>query len=172
MPAMTRRDFLGRIESAAAAGVLGLTGSASAQTPGERPIQAADVVVLNPATRVPVSFIIDDSTCLVNLNRFAMPQFDEAFGGKNPAYTRDWRIVAGRDSGQLRAQVRDMVRRNGVKGKYSDRAVPGVRRADRSRPAGLDPARAADSIELVRTLIVPNWDIHPEMVTHTRVIDM
>ena len=51
MSAITRRDFLGRIESAAAAGVLGLTGSAAAQTPGERPIQAADVVVLNPATR-------------------------------------------------------------------------------------------------------------------------
>ena len=91
MSAMTRRDFLGHIESAAAAGVLGLTGSASAQTPGDRPIQAADVVVLNPATKVPVSFIIDDSTCLVNLNRFAMPQFDEAFGGKNKTYARDWR---------------------------------------------------------------------------------
>ena len=50
MPAMTRRDFLDRIEFAAAAGVLGLTGTASAQTPGERPIQATDVVVLNPAT--------------------------------------------------------------------------------------------------------------------------
>ena len=91
MPAITRREFLDRIESAAAAGVLGLTGSAAAQTPGERPIQAADVVVLNPAMRVPVSFIIDDSTCLVNLNRFAMPQFDDAFGGKNKAYARDWR---------------------------------------------------------------------------------
>src|SRR5829696_8769428 len=85
MPTMTRRDFLGCMESAAAAGALGLTGGLAAgavpQTPGDRPVQAVDVVVLNPATRVPVSLIIDDSTCLVNLNRFAMPQFDEAFGG-------------------------------------------------------------------------------------------
>jgi hypothetical protein len=28
-----------------------------------------------------------------------------------------------------------------------------------------------ESLELVRTLMMPNWDIHPEMVTHTRVID-
>ena len=83
--------YSGHIEVAAAAGVLGLTGRASARTPGERPIQAADVVEPNPATKVPVSFIIDDSTCLVNLNRFAMPQFDEAFGGKNKTYARDWR---------------------------------------------------------------------------------
>ena len=57
MPVMTRRDFLGQIESAAAAGVFGLAGGAPAQTPGDRPSQAADVVVLNPATRVPVSLI-------------------------------------------------------------------------------------------------------------------
>jgi hypothetical protein len=31
--------------------------------------------VLNPRARVPVSIIIDDSTCLVNLNKFAIPQF-------------------------------------------------------------------------------------------------
>jgi hypothetical protein len=28
------------------------------------------------------------------------------------------------------------------------------------------------SLNLVRELIVPNWDIHPEMITHTRVIDL
>ncbi|MGV2339946.1 MAG UNVERIFIED_CONTAM: hypothetical protein LVR18_40120 [Planctomycetaceae bacterium] len=29
-----------------------------------------------------------------------------------------------------------------------------------------------DSLELVRTLLLPNWDVHPEMITHTRVIDL
>jgi hypothetical protein len=28
------------------------------------------------------------------------------------------------------------------------------------------------SLELVRTLMMPSWDIHPEMITHTRVIDL
>jgi hypothetical protein len=27
-------------------------------------------------------------------------------------------------------------------------------------------------LQLVREVIVPNWDIHPEMITHTRVIDL
>ena len=43
---------------------------------------------------------------------------------------------------------------------WLDRELPGWTRRE------LD-----DSLELVRTLMVPNWDIHPEMVTHTRVID-
>ncbi len=29
-----------------------------------------------------------------------------------------------------------------------------------------------DSIKLVQEVMMPNWDIHPEMVTHTRVIDL
>ncbi len=29
-----------------------------------------------------------------------------------------------------------------------------------------------DSLKLVRELMVPHWDIHPEMITHTRVIDL
>ena len=172
MSAITRRDFLGRIESAAAASVLGLAGSASAQTPGERPIQAADVVVLNPATRVPVSFIIDDSTCLVNLNRYAMPQFDEAFGGNNKAYARDWRSWPVEIPDSFVRTFGTWCAEHGVKGKYSIVPYPAcVGRLDRGLP-GWTRRELADSIELVRTLMVPNWDIHPEMVTHTRVIDL
>jgi len=62
-----------------------------AQTAGERPKRAGGIMVLNPRNRVPVGLIIDDSTCLVNLNRFAMPQFDAAFGGANKTYQGNWR---------------------------------------------------------------------------------
>jgi hypothetical protein len=172
MPAITRRDFLGRVESAAAAGVLGLAGSPPAQGPGERPAQAPEVVVLNPATRVPVSFIIDDSTCLVNLNRFAMPQFDEAFGGRNKAYLRDWRSWPVEIPDRFVRTFGTWCAEHGVKGKYSIVPYPAcVGRLDRGLP-GWSQRELADSIELVRTLMLPNWDIHPEMVTHTRVIDL
>lgn len=58
-PGVTRREFL---ESAAAAGVLGLGAERpAAQVPGDRPPQALEVTVLNPATRVPVGLIIDDN---------------------------------------------------------------------------------------------------------------
>jgi hypothetical protein len=58
-----------------------------------------------------------------------------------------------------------------VKGKYSIVPYPAcVGRLDRMLP-GWAPKELQDSIDLVRTLMTPNWDIHPEMVTHTRVID-
>ena len=58
-----------------------------------------------------------------------------------------------------------------MKGKYSIVPYPAcVGRLDRVLPGWTDRELAA-SIDLVRTLMMPNWDIHPEMVTHTRVID-
>ena len=36
---------------------------------------AADVEVLLPCDRVPLSFVIDDSTCLVNMGHFCTPQW-------------------------------------------------------------------------------------------------
>src|SRR5436190_13073919 len=53
---------------------------------GQRPPQDAAVAVLNPRARVPVSIIIDDSTCLVNLNKFAIPQFAAAKPGAYDHY--------------------------------------------------------------------------------------
>ncbi|MBN1465095.1 hypothetical protein JXA02_04990, partial [candidate division KSB1 bacterium] len=41
---------------------------------------------------------------------------------------------------------------------------------DRELP-GWSLQELKESLELVRTLITPDWDIHPEMVSHTRVID-
>jgi len=172
MPTVSRRDFLGQMESAAAAGVLGLVGRDPAQTPGERPSRPADVTVLNPATRVPVSFIIDDSTCLVNLNRFAMPQFDEAFAGRNKTYARDWKAWPVEIPDSFVRSFGTWCAEHGVKGKYSIVPYPAcVGRLDRGLP-GWTRKELADSIDLVRSLMVPNWDIHPEMVTHTRVIDL
>jgi len=45
-----------------------------------------------------------------------------------------------------------------------------VGRLDRVLP-GWTRKEVDASIELVRTLMLPNWDIHPEMVTHTWAID-
>jgi hypothetical protein len=53
---LSRRRFL-------EASALALSPSLLGQVPGERPRQDAGVKVLNPRARVPVSIIIDDSTC-------------------------------------------------------------------------------------------------------------
>ena len=167
---VSRREFLG---SAAAAAAIGLAAERpSAQEAGDRPQQAQQVTVLNPGTRVPVGLIIDDSTCLVNLNRFAIPQFDETFAGKNKVYARDWRSWPVEIPDSFVRKFGTWCAEHGVKGKYSIVPYPAcVGRLDRGLP-GWTRRELDDSLALVRTLMVPNWDIHPEMVTHTRVIDL
>jgi len=168
----SRREFLRTTARAVAtAGVALEAPSLLAQAIGERPPRAEGVTVLNPRARVPVSFIIDDSTCLVNLNRFAMPQFDLTFGGANRAYTRNWREWPHEIPDAFVRKFGEWCATRGVKGKYSIVPYPAcVGRIDRILP-GWTQRELDDSLELVRTLMMPNWDIHPEMVTHTRVID-
>ena len=79
----SRRQF-----SRAALG--GLAAPLAAQIPGQRPTRSPGVEVLNPRSRIPVSFMIDDSTCLVNLAHFGIPHFAEAFPDR---YKQDWRSL-------------------------------------------------------------------------------
>ena len=59
-----------------------------------------------------------------------------------------------------------------MKGKYSIVPYPGLRRLGRSRDARLDrQASWRTACKLVRDFMIADWDIHPEMVTHTWVID-
>ena len=169
MTPLSRRRFL----RSTAASTLALAASSGfAQIAGDRPARAADVTVLNPRARVPVGIIIDDSTCLVNVNRFAMPQFDAAFSGANKTYQRNWREWPVEIPDDFVREFADWADSAGVKGKFSIVPYPAcVGRLDRQIP-GWSRRELADSLELIRTRITPRWDIHPEMVTHTRVIDL
>jgi hypothetical protein len=166
---ISRRAFMRSTAQAIAAGAVP---ALIAQEPGERPAEASGVTVLNPRGRVPVGLIIDDSTALVNLNRYAMPQFDASFAGANAAYQREWREWPVEIPDSFVRKFAEWSAEQGVKGKYSMVPFPAcVGRLDRLLP-GWSGRELAASLELVRTAIVPNWDIHPEMVTHTRVIDL
>jgi hypothetical protein len=166
-----RREFLQRAAWASVAAVAPTAAFTRAQIAGERPANPGDVEVLNPRGRVPVNFIIDDSTCLVNLNKFAMPQFDAAFGGANRTYHRDWRVWPDEIPDDFVRKFGAWCGEQGVKGKYSVVPYPAcVGRLDGELP-GWTAREVSASIDLVRTLMLPNWDVHPEMVTHTRVID-
>ena len=160
----TRRQFMSAAAAAAAAK------AAMAQLGGERPPRVAGVEVLHPRARTPVSLIIDDSTCLVNLNRFAFPQF--AAVGRDQWGRVDWRSMPYEIPDDFVRKFGEWAAENGVRGKYSIVPYPAlVGRLDRELP-GWTPQEVQASIALVRELMVPNWDIHPEMVTHTRVIDL
>lgn len=66
----------------------------------------------------------------------------------------------------------EWAQREGVRGKWSVVPFPAcVGRLDRELP-GWTPREVSDSLALVRNEMAPNFDIHPEMITHTRIIDL
>lgn len=160
---LTRRDLLrGGAAAALSAGI------ARAQEPGQRPGRPPGVEVLNPSGKVPVSFIIDDSTCLVNLAHFAIPQFAQIFPDN---YKQDWKALPREIPDAFVRKFGEWCRDQGVKGKYSVVPYPAcVGWLDRELPGWSRPELKA-SLDLVRDFMTPDWDIHPEMVSHTRVVD-
>ena len=171
-----RRSFL-KASAAAAMGTglcdIGRVGAAGIDDipKGERPVQDPSVKVLNPAGRVPVSFIIDDSTCLVNMAHFAMPQFSAAWPDRKD-YRKPWKQWPREIPDAFVRKFGEWCREHGVKGKYSIVPYPScVGWLDRLLP-GWSRQELHASLQLVRELMTPDWDIHPEMISHTRVIDL
>jgi hypothetical protein len=163
-----RRDFI-KHSTVAMAGLGLTTASAVAQIPGDRPERTGNVTVLPPCGRVPVSLIIDDSTCLVNLAHFGIPQFAQTFPAQ---YKQDWRRLPREIPDSFVRSFGEWCHEHGVKGKYSIVPYPAcVGWVDRFLP-GWSQKELQDSLDLVREVITPDWDIHPEMISHTRVIDI
>lgn len=168
----TRRSFLRAGSSLALTSTglgFGAGGRLLAQEAGQRPEQSNRVEVLNPRHRVPLSFIIDDSTALVNLAHFGIPQFRQTFPDR---YKQDWRSLPREIPDDFVREFADWCADRGVKGKYSVVPYPAcVGWVDRFMP-GWSKRQLRDSLRLVRDRLLDHWDIHPEMVSHTRVVDI
>ncbi len=163
-----RREFLKSSSLALAGAASAFTQTAIGQEAGARPNTASAVAVINPRNRVPLSFIIDDSTCLVNLAHFAIPHFSEVFPER---YKQDWRSLPREIPDSFVRKFGGWCAEHGVKGKYSVVPYPAcVGWMDRDLP-GWSKKELNESIKLVRDELTPNWDIHPEMVSHTWVIN-
>lgn len=159
---LTRRSFI------KTAGM----GSAALIAPSQFNIMAdsaAKVEILNPYNRAPVSLIIDDSTCLVNMAHFGIPQFGEVFPDQ---YKQDWKKLPREIPDSFVREFGDWSREHGVKGKYSVVPYPACTGWLNRFIPGWTKRELKESLTLIRELIAPNWDIHPEMVSHTRVIDI
>lgn len=177
MAGSTRRDIL----KAAAAAATGFrmtdlwaqapsttSATVTSTAPTTAPVNAE---VLHPCGRVPVSFFIDDSTCLVNMGHFCMPQFAEAWPDR-PEYKKPWKSWPREIPDTFVREFGEFCALHGVRGKYSVVPFPAcVGWLDRELP-GWSRQDLRESLKLMRGLMLPNWDIHPEMITHTRVIDL
>ena len=164
---LSRRAFLNGSMGAAVAAAQ--SPEVARPIPGERPFQDPSVTVLNPGNRVPLSLIIDDSTCLVNLNKFAAPQFNYVWEGQRQP--DPWETWPNEIPDDFVRKFIDWCGENDVKGKYSVVPYPAcVGRLDRILP-GWPWEKLDASLKLVRERVTQNWDIHPEMVSHTWVIN-
>lgn len=173
----SRRAFLRSSLAAALAGPALSNNPAFALLPrnplGQRPDHSTSqgVEILNPRARVPLSFFIDDSTCLVNMGRFCMPQFAEAWPTRE-IYNKPWRTWPAEIPDAFLREFGEFCAAHGVRGKFSIVPYPAcVGWLDRELP-GWSRRDLQASLKLVRELMAPNWDIHPEMISHTRVIDI
>lgn len=133
-----------------------------------RAIQQEGIEILNPAGRVPVSFIIDDSTALVNLAYYGIPQFKEVFPQQ---YLQDWRKLPREIPDSFVLEFLEWCDQHGVKGKYSMVPYPACTGWLHRFIPGWTRTELENSLRIVREQAQPNWDIHPEMISHTRVIN-
>ena len=164
---MLRREFL-QTSALALAGTRFPSLQVQEAPRGDRPAPADGVKVLNPRGRVPVSHLIDDSTCLVNLAHFCIPQFAQVFPN---GMKQDWRKLPREIPDAFVRKFGEWCHENGVKGKYSVIPFPAmVGWVDREMP-GWTKRQLEASLALLRDVMSKDWDFTPEMVTHTRVID-
>ncbi|MFC1717128.1 hypothetical protein ACFL6S_25925, partial [Candidatus Poribacteria bacterium] len=117
--------------------------------------------------RVPLSIIIDDSTMLVNLNYFFMRDYNIA----NDA-DRRWEDVPVVHPESFTREFGEWCLENGVRGKFSVVPCPAaLGRIDQDFP--LFGRGQQDSwLQMCRDVIAPAFDITPEMMTHTFVVDL
>jgi hypothetical protein len=149
----------------------GLGGAVIAAYPhlGTLPGKALTIEVINQYNRPPISLIIDDSTCLVNLAYYGIPQFAEIFPDQ---YKQDWRKLPREIPDSFIREFGEWSHENGVKGKFSIVPYPACTGWVNRFIPGWTKRELDDCLKLIREVIVPYWDIHPEMVSHTRVIDI
>lgn len=117
--------------------------------------------------RVPLSIIFDDSTLLVNLNYFWMRDRNPVDG-----QNRRWEDVPVVHPESFTREFAEYCLEQGVKGKFSVVPCPAaLGRIDHGLPM-FSRDQQESWLKMCRELIVPNYDITPEMITHTFVVDL
>lgn len=121
----------------------------------------------NALDRVPLSIIFDDSTMLVNLNYFFMRDRNLIDGEP-----RRWEDVPVVHPESFTREFAEFCLEHQVKGKFSVVPCPAaLGRIDHGLPM-FSKAQQESWLKMCRELIMPNYDITPEMITHSFVMDI
>lgn len=168
---LTRRRFLA---AATAAGVgLTLNSGRAAEKP-------ARLTVCNPLLRTPLSLIIDDSCPIINMAYYWIKQQHDLRLRHHPnSPPSGWEkhydklsLMPKTIPAAFAAQWGQWCGEQGVKGKFSMIPFPaGVGRIDRGFP-GFPPRELKEWLRVAKEVIWKNFDLTPEMLTHTRVVDL
>lgn len=168
----TRRRFLA---GAAAVGV-GLTlpnRLAAAKKP-------ARVTICNPLLRTPLSLIIDDSCPVINKAYYWIKQRHEWRLRHHPnSRPSGWEkhydklnLMPNTIPASFAEQWAQWCAEQGIKGKFSMIPFPaGVGRIHKGFP-GFPPGELKEWLRVTKEVIWKNFDLTPEMLTHTRVVDL
>jgi len=117
--------------------------------------------------RVPLSIIIDDSTVLINLNYFWMRDRNQVDG-----QNRRWEDVPVVHPESFTREFAEFCLEHGIRGKFSIVPCPAaIGRLDHGLPL-FSKAQQQSWLKMCRNLIVPAFDITPEMITHSFVVDL
>jgi hypothetical protein len=138
------------------------------------------VTVCNPLRRTPLSLIIDDSCPVINKAWYWIQQrHDWRMRHAPNAPPSGWEIHYDKLSvmpnaipARFAAEWGQWCGEQGIKGKFSMVPFPaGVGRIDKGFP-GFPPEELKDWLRVAKEIINKNFDLTPEMLTHTRVVDL
>lgn len=139
-----------------------------------------NISVCNPLCRTPLSLIIDDSCPVINLAPYWIEQrqqWRQKFhpGSAAEAWEGDPAQIASMPRtipADFAAKWGEWCGEQGIKGKFSLIPFPaGVGRIDQGFP-DFPKADLENWLRVTREIIWPNFDLTPEMLTHTRVVDL
>lgn len=161
-----------------ARGACALSSNAAGSASGKQ--QPLNVTVCNPLLRTPLSLIIDDSCPVINKAYYWIQQRhdwrlrhhpDSKPGGWEVHYDKLDRMP-NRIPAAFAAEWGEWCGEQGIRGKFTMIPFPaGVARIDQGFP-GFPKKEFSEWMRVTKKIIHANFDLTPEMLTHTRVVDL
>ena len=112
--------------------------------------------------KVPISLIIDDSSPVVSVY----------YHHHNPKTTKDGRPLLEHFPNSFLDTFCDIVQKYGVKGKFSVVPMPGNQGDIINGLKGVDQTLVTQWLDTVKTRLVPNFTIGPEILSHNKAVDL